>query len=47
MTDTAQLVLDPSWLASKLGQAVTAVRVRDQEKMGGMSGEFNFLDVDL
>jgi len=43
----AERMMDPAWLGERIGQEVVAVRIRDQEKMGGMSGEFKFLEVDL
>ncbi len=39
-------VVDADWLSDKLGQRVASANLRDQEKMGGMSGaEFRFIDV--
>jgi uncharacterized ubiquitin-like protein YukD len=40
-------VVDAVWLSGKLGQAVREAQVRDQEKMGGMSGEIKYIDVQL
>jgi hypothetical protein len=40
--------VDVEWLSEKLGQRVASAQLRDQEKMGGMSGaEFRFIDVVL
>lgn len=38
--------VDAEWLSEKLGQRVASAQLRDQNKMGGMSGaEFRFIDV--
>ncbi len=37
--------IDVAWLSRKLSKAVESVTVREQSKMGGMSCDFQFLDV--
>jgi aminoglycoside phosphotransferase (APT) family kinase protein len=40
-------VVSAAWLGAKLGQDVAAARLRDQDKMGGMSGEIRYIDAEL
>jgi hypothetical protein len=40
-------VVDAAWLSSVLEQGVVSARVRDQQKMGGMSGDIKYIDVSL
>eukprot|EP00729_Bicosta_minor_P005845 gene5845-9466_t len=37
--------VDPAWLSEKIGKRVLSAKVTTAEKMGGMSGEFKFLNV--
>ena len=36
-----------AWLGAKLGRDVAEAKLRDQEKMGGMSGEIQYIDAKL
>lgn len=40
-------VVDVAWLGSMLGRDVASAKIRDQDKMGGMSGEIKYVDVTL
>mmetsp|Transcript_30458 Transcript_30458/g.96861 ORF Transcript_30458/g.96861 Transcript_30458/m.96861 type:complete len:397 (+) Transcript_30458:3-1193(+) len=40
-------VLDAAALGERMGKEVVEASIRDQEKMGGLSGEFKFIDVVL
>jgi hypothetical protein len=35
------------WLAAKLGQDVASAKIREQDKMGGMSAEIQYIDAEL
>jgi len=36
-----------AFLTEKMGREVSAVKIRDEEKMGGMSADMAFLDVTM